>query len=262
MNWAQRRQLLYIAIVLMVFFIVAGVSLYKTVTVAPSCFDGKKNGTELGVDCGRQSSCNKYCSGELQAPVVRWVRVFPVNEGYVHAVAYIEHGNPTAASYSASYTFRLYDKFNSLIVERKGTSYIGPAGKTAMVETLIPVGTTNPSEIRTTFAFDPLSWQKVSAKFSGVVINTDRTLLETTETGTRLTATIENESRYQFRTMDVAALLYDADDNVITASKALLPELDSLATKNVVFTWSYRMPKKVVRIEIVPRFNPFTAKEF
>jgi hypothetical protein len=77
--------------------------------------------------------------------------------------------------------------------------------------------------------------------------------------GTRLTATIENTSRMSFRDLDIVAILYDKDDNAVTVSKAYLPSLDGEHVETVVFTWPFRMPVPIVRIEIIPRFNPFTA---
>jgi hypothetical protein len=111
----------------------------------------------------------------------------------------------------------------------------------------------------------PLPWEKISPTFAQVVIKTDRNLLETYPTGlpgqmgTRLTATLENTSRYSFTNMDVVAILYNADDNAITASKAVLPSLRAEQSATMTFTWPFQLPEKAVRIEIVPRFNPFTA---
>mgnify|MGYP001603118756 CR=1 FL=1 len=90
MNWAQRRKLIYILIVLAFFGAIAAAVIYKATNVPASCIDQKQNGDEKGVDCG--GSCNTYCANELSDPVVQWVRVFPVTPGIVHAVAYIQHG--------------------------------------------------------------------------------------------------------------------------------------------------------------------------
>ena len=263
MNWAQRRQLIYMLSLIFVFLCVAGFFAYQSFNVPPTCFDGKQNGDETGVDCGAKSSCSLYCSDELSPPVVRWVRVFPAAtngaSNIVHAIAYIEHGNPKAASYGVQYTFKLYDDLNSLVTERKGTTFIGAMGKSAIVETLIPIGSTDPNKIRATFSFDPIIWHKISPEYALVILNTDRKLLENTDIGTRLTATIENQSLYQFRNMEVAAILYDVDGNAITASKAVLPSLDKQESKDIVFTWGYKMPRQVVKIEVLPRFNPFTT---
>ncbi len=261
MNWAQKRRLTYILIIVIFFGIIGFAIIHKITNVVPTCFDHKKNGDEKGVDCG--GGCSLYCANELSDPTVQWVRVFPVTPGIVHAVAYIQHGYPVSAARKVGYEFKLYDDQNNVIADRKGSTFLGTAGTSAIVETLIPVSG-NVSIAR--FAFtDPLSWEKVPPTFSQVVIDSSHTVIESFNTGdtsmpsTRLTATLQNKSRYNFTNMDIVAIFYDKDGNAITSSKIVLPSLAALQTKNVYFTWPYPVPH-VVRTEIIPRFNPFTAQ--
>lgn len=262
MDWAQRRKLLYILLVLAFFGAIAFAFVYKALNVPAACTDQKKNGDEKGVDCG--GSCNKYCANELSDPIVQWVRVFPVTPGIVHAVAYIQHGYPTSAARNVGYEFKLYDDKNNLLATRKGSTFLGIAGTSAIVETLIPIENGDVSLARFSFD-DPLSWEKVPATFSQTVVDTSRTLVETFNNGgtivpsTRLTATLQNKSRLNFTNVDVVAIFYDKDGNAITSSKVLLPSLPALQTKVVYFTWPYPV-RNVARTEIIPRLNPFTAQ--
>jgi hypothetical protein len=158
-----------------------------------------------------------------------------------------------------NYLFKLYDEKNSLITERAGTTYLGPMGRTAIVEPLIPTGNSTVATTRF-FFLPPIPWERSAPEFSQIVIKTDRTILENYAGGTRLTATLENQSRYEFNNIDVAAILYDDSDNAITASKTLLPHLDALGSQTVYFTWPAVIDTKSVRsIEVIPRPNPFTA---
>lgn len=257
MIWAQRRKMTYM-LGLMLFLVLVGLSItHKATNTVATCFDQKKNGDEVGIDCG--GGCLQYCPNELSEPKVRWVRSFEIAPGIVHSIAYIEHSYPTASSASFKYQFRLYDEKNSLITERTGTTYLGPMGKTAIVDTLIPVG--NSSVATTRFSFKgSIPWQKVALSFSQSVIKTDRNMLENFENGTRLTSTLENQSRYSFKDMEVVAILYDYNDNAINISKVLLPQLKALSNETVYFTWQNKIdPKNVSRIEIIPRINPFSS---
>lgn len=261
MTWAQARRLRYSSIVLAVLIAIGGFVYYKVTDVVPTCFDGRKNGDELGVDCG--GGCSLYCANTFADPKVRWVRTFPVTPGLVHAIAYIEHGYPTAAAREATYSFKLYDERNSLIIERTGVTYIGPMGKSAIVDTLIPIGAATPARVQ--FAFTaPMRWQKILSSFASLVIKTDRTSLEiepkTTRAPatTRLAATLENQSRYSFDTIDVIAILYDVNGNALAVSKSILPELPAQQNTMVYFTWPYEV-EGVSRIEILPRINPFDS---
>ncbi len=257
MVWAQRRKMAYMSGVLL-FFGVIGLLIFRKVTnVAPTCFDHKQNGAEVGIDCG--GGCLQYCPNELADPKVRWSRSFVVTPGIVHAVAYIEHSYPASSAQKVNYVFKLYDAKNSLITTREGSTYLGPMGRTALVETLIPVGNIDIARTQLSFV-PPIPWERTDPAFAQVVIKTDRSILEKYSGGTRLTVTLENESRYAFDNLDTVAILYDSNDNAITASKIVVPHLDALGSKIVYFTWPQSIDRSSVqRIEVIPRFNVFAS---
>lgn len=259
MVWAQRRKITYITGLVLFLGIVGFLFYHKATSAVPTCFDNKRNGGESGVDCG--GACLQYCPNELAEPKVRWVRSFEITPGIVHAVAYIEHSYPTASAKNVRYQFRLYDANNVLIVERDGTTYLGPMGRTAIVETLIPTGNIPVAVTRFSF-LPPIPWQRSDVAFSQVVIKTDRTSLEKFSGGTRLVSILENKSRYSFSNSDVVAILYDDKDNAITSSKILLPSLPAESSQTVYFTWPFTIePSSVRTIEVIPRFNPFSGVE-
>jgi hypothetical protein len=257
MNWAERRKLTYTLVILLVVGGVAFVAIRNAIHVEATCFDKKRNGSEVGVDCG--GGCAMYCKNELAQPKVRWVRTFEITPGVVHAVASIEHSYPSAAARLVHYQFKIYDNKNTLITERVGSTYLGPMGQSAIVETIIPVGNVVPAVTRFTF-LEPVPWEKIASNFSSAIIKTDRTFVERFDGGTRLTATLENTSRYSFSRVDVVAILYDRNENAITVSKILVPSLPAEAKQTVYFTWPFSINKEITRIEIIPRINPFTAR--
>ena len=257
MDWAQKRKFKYMTIVV-IFFTIIGFLIFRKITnVTPTCFDNKKNGGETNIDCG--GSCLQYCPNELIDPKVRWVRSFEISPGIVHSVAYIEHSYPMASAREVKYQFKLYDENSVLIVEKEGSTYLGPMGRTAIVETLIPTGNIKIAVTRFSF-IPPVPWEKSDISFSQVVIKTDRTVFEKYTKGSRVTAIIENKSRYSFTNSEIVAILYDDKDNAITSSKILLPYLEGESSETVYFTWPFAIePKDVRTIEIIPRFNPFTG---
>jgi hypothetical protein len=260
MNWAQRRKLTYIAIVIGFFAIVAfGIYYHISSNVVMTCFDHKQDQGEYGVDCG--GPCTNYCSYQLSDPVIEWVRVFPVTPGIVNAVAYIEHDYPTAGAPSVGYDFKLYDANNTLLADRAGTTFLGPAGTSAIVETRIPIGSGAVSIARFSFD-DPIAWEKIPINYSQIIINTDNNTTSSFndgQPGTRLTAVLQNQSRFSFTNMEAVAIYYDKDGNAITASKVLVPSFAALASRTVYFTWPYAVTG-VDHTEIIPRFDPFTSQ--
>jgi hypothetical protein len=71
---------------------------------------------------------------------------------------------------------------------------------------------------------------------------------------------LDNKSRFEFSKLDVVAILYDKNGNAITVSQASVPELKAKSTKTVYFTWPFPVTN-AARVEVIPRFNPFTSKE-
>ncbi len=255
MSWALRRQLLYLFGVFFVLGLIVFGIFYKTINVPPNCFDNKKNGTELGIDCG--GICFTYCPAELSDPKIRWVRTFEITPGIVHAVAYIEHNHIEAASRKIKYSFKLYDERNSLIVERLGESFVGPMGRTAIVETLIKVEKSKP--VKTIFSIIPdIKWEKISNDFSKVVIKTSNSI-DQFQGGIRITANILNQSNFNFKNLDIVAIIYDKNGNAITASKSVLSRLGSNNSATVYFTWPFNI-EEIDNVEIIPRFNVFNME--
>jgi hypothetical protein len=105
----------------------------------------------------------------------------------------------------------------------------------------------------------PIQWQKVSPTFSQVIVDTSQNTLQPFDDGTRLVATLQNKSDFSFSNVDVVAILYDKDGNAITASKVLLPSLPAEQSQTVYFTWPYTV-NNVARVEVIPRYSPFTAQ--
>lgn len=257
MNWAQRRKLTYVLVILVVLASALGLVVRQATKVAPTCYDRKQNQGEVGPDCG--GPCTFYCVGELAEPKVRWKKAFQIRPGIYHAVAYIEHTYPTAAARQVRYSFKLYDDNNTLLAERVGSTFLGTMGRTAVVETLLKVGSTEPTRVIFTI-LPPLPWEKVPVAYSQVVLKTDRTLLEALPDLTRVTATVENTSRISFKDTQVVAILYDKDDNAVAVSQALLPSLPGQSEQTLTFTWPFVMPVPIERIEVIPRVNPFTSR--
>lgn len=260
MTWAERRKLFYIFITLLIIGGLAYFVYVRYISVPPTCFDGRKNGDELAVDCG--GSCALYCPIQVTNPKVLWARTFPMTQTVSHAIAMIEHNNITAAARQVEYTFTLYDEKNNVITERTGKTFIGVVGRTAIVETLIP--TEGVSVARTTLRFsEPIAWEKIPLVFSQAVVTADRFFVEEysygvdNRRGTRLSATINNESEYIFSNFDAVAILYDKAGNALTTSKVLIPQIAAKSKRDILFTWPFSVSNLVDRVEVIPRINPF-----
>ncbi len=258
MSWSVRRQLF----ILLIVFAVAGGILFLLLrpyfTVVPICTDGKKNGDETGIDCG--GSCRLVCMNESKEVIVKWARTFQVSQGLYSAVAYIENQNIDSAVYQVPYEFRIYDENRQFIASRTGTTYIGPNNASAIFEGQIKAEGRIPRY--TTFTFtDTPRFVKADPRALGTKILARDPVIIDRETKPKLSGTISNASSlFGVDAIDVIALVYGTDGNVIAVSKTYVESLAQNGTANVYFTWPSPFTAEPGRIEIIPRWNVLSMR--
>lgn len=258
MSWSFRRQLIIIFLLLFVFSSVVFAYLYPVIFKAPSCTDGKKNGDETGIDCG--GGCMNLCTAETKNPTVLWQRSFNITEDVYNAVAYIENQNPAGIS-ALPYEFRLYDTKGLFITRVTGTAIVPPSGRYAIVETGIKTG--NAVVGSTTFEWKTPSvpWVHIDPAISSLRIQTSDLSLDMTSSVPKLFAKITDSSPIiTLRNIQIAAILYDSNNNAISASKTYLHDLAPDTTIPIFFTWPKAFATPVVRYEIIPIIDIFTTK--
>jgi len=258
MTWALKRQFLYIAIVIAFIAVLGFLIIYPHLNQAPTCTDGKQNGTETGIDCG--GSCPTACTTQVDQISIRWARTFEVVPGRYNAVAYLVNHNKDAVVEKISYRFRFADKDNIYIGKREGSTYVPPSGNFAVFEPAVDMGNSVP--VYTTFEFtsEPVWLQVSQDKIDQLKVLVSNLNLQNTDTSPSLSATITNTSLFQIPDVNVIALLYDASGNAVSASKTYLDVLQGQESSTLNFTWIEPFTTKVVSEEIIPIFNIFSVK--
>lgn len=241
LSWSKRRKFLYTTVAGV---IAAGGLLYgyeTFLTQAPTCFDKVQNQDEHGVDCG--GICALLCRNETRAPVVLWSRAFQVAENTYTAAAYVQNPNPGGQAKNVKYSFQLFDKNNQLIVERDGAIDIPAVQTVPFIDPNINVG--NRVVARAIFAFsqEP-TWVKATKM---PVLRVGNQYLSSD--GSRLSATVSNESIEDANKVIVAAVLFDAQGVARAASRSVLARVPRKGSQDVVFTWPSGVPN-IVRAEI------------
>ncbi len=208
----------------------------------PTCTDGVLNGTEHGIDCG--GGCALVCRNEAEAPKVLWSRVFKVSEGSYTAAAYIQNDNPGAGAKRVAYSFQLFDEENQLIIERNGIVDLPPVQTIPIIDANIPLANRAPTRVLFGFSGVPV-WEKVAAtKIPKLRITAQSLALD----GSKLQATLSNESTVDARNVTLGAVLFDASGTARAASKSTL-NVSKKSSTPVVFTFPGGV-QGVVRAEI------------
>ncbi len=250
MNWALRRQILYVIIFILVIGAFGFLLVYPHFNKAPTCFDQKQDGNETGIDCG--GSCQLACADQVDKVAVLWARAFEVVPGRYNAVAYLENKNNGAAVEKITYRFRFGDKDNVYIGKREGTTFIPPAGRFAGFEPAIDVGNSVPMYTTFEFTEDPVWIQIPPQKAAELQTSVSNISLSGEDTAPRLSASLMNNSLLAIPNINVIAILYGADGNAVSASKTYIGRLDAGQSAAINFTWPEPFTQKVVAKEILP----------
>lgn len=231
-SWSAKRKLVYAIMFFSFVIIVVGIPTFFLWYQKPTCFDGKKNGDEIGTDCG--GSCRLLCSFEAIEPDVLWSRSFKVANGIYSSTAYVQNHNFNSEAVNTPYIFKIYDKTNSLIATRTGNAYIPKNKIFAIFEPTINVGDKVP--YRTTFEFtaEPV-WVKDDSPTPDLLVREKS--LSREDALPRIDASIQNNSLIPFSDIEVVALVYDGKDNAIGASRTYIDSLAKDQSVDVVFTW-------------------------
>jgi hypothetical protein len=252
MEWATKRRIIFITIALGIFGVIGLIIYYLNFYQAPTCFDGIQNQGEEGIDCG--GNCVIVCSDQIAKPIILWQRSFESTPGVYNAVAYVENTNSDLGVEQATYRFTLYDDKNIFITERIGKTFIAPNEKFAVFEARFSVGMRIPK--KTTFEFITFTpWKKFTGEKPALSVYGEQ--VNNADTKPRVSAIMENLQLTPVKKIQVTAVVYDSEDNAIASSATIVDKVLSQSSYNLVFTWlqPFRVPP--VRVEIIPRVNPF-----
>lgn len=254
MTWATKRKLQYLGGLFGFLMIVLFIFLYPIIFKKPTCTDGKKNGDEVGVDCG--GACLRMCLDRTSEPVVLWSRAFPVVENTYNLVAFIENQNKNSGIKKIKYEFRIYDVNNRMIGRREGSTFIPPNKQFAIFEPTISFGESVVKSVAFEF-IGPFDWIRKEPTLNNLAMYVDKIVMGDDRYNPSLSAVIKNESIHDVPSFEVVSILYDENRNAINASKTVKDGIPSNSSSSVYFTWPLPLNSEPVIKEVLFSINPF-----
>ena len=251
-SWAAKRKL-YITIAV-IFFLLAflGFPIYFFMHRTPTCFDGKQNGAESGVDCG--GSCQKVCKADALPILMKGdPRVFKLSPNTYAVALEVENPNASSEISHAGYTLRIYEKDNSTPLQTLEDSTYIPANSTFAIY-FGPLNFSSSTPTRATFEWkeSEFDWQKVVSTPQGLTVS-DETL--SASSTSKLSATLSNTSSQQISNIELVALIFDTEGNISTASKTFVDTLAANSETSIIFTWPSTL-SSTTQVEVLPRVLP------
>lgn len=255
LSWGAKRQMFYFGIVFLAVVIAILILIWPMLNREPTCFDGKMNGAESGLDCG--GGCAKVCTPEALQLVTLWARAFKVVDGKYNLMAYVENQNRESGIPLMSYEFKVYDENNIFIGRQSGSTFVTSNDRTAIFEAGIETGNRVPERVSFEFTSVP-TWIKINRdQKNALAVSADDKVLSNPLSTPKLEAYIVNKTLNEIKDLDVFAVLYDEAGNVITVSKTLIELLPKNDKVPVVFTWPEPLSARPTRIDIFPQVNVF-----
>jgi hypothetical protein len=249
--WSKKRQQTIIWFILLAILIPIIIVAFSIFNKPATCFDGFKNGSENGVDCG--GVCDLVCKMDSLEPTILWSRFFKVSEGLYTVAVYIQNPNSVAGASNVPYRIRVYDEDDVTIVERDGVVDLFPKYSFPLIETGIRVGERIPKRIVFEFLDDPI-WQKQKDNNLPINISNDRIYNE--ESSPRVEASLENTTAKPLKDITVSVILYGENGNAIAVSKTKVDAIEANGSKRVVFSWPEPFDEKILRKDIIIEPRP------
>jgi hypothetical protein len=226
---------LYLVIWILIFFAVYRSFFYT----APSCFDGKQDQNETGVDCG--GVCAKACipTNLNTISAITNPSVFASSPGHYTLLGQVANANPGYAAQTFTYEFDLYDAEGTLIGIVPGESFMYSAETKYLIAPNIAVATDTVDHA--TLNVVDIAWtpgetmghvpnwgpqgepQVIGSNFASSTITVDGALTD--------------DDLAAFNNILIVAIFKDANGNPIGASQT---EVDSIQPNQTVdFSVSY-----------------------
>ena len=235
-QWSRRRKRIVLTFVLLILIFLIGLPTLFLFYRAPTCFDGKWNGNETGIDCG--GSCELLCTAESLPLLLKGdPRLLRVNDDTFELVAVVENPNTNGEIYRAGYTFTIYSNSSSTPVRVvEGETYVPKASTFSIYEGPFTIDEgIVPSRVTFIWKEDSLIWQQGLLQTSKLTVNNPR--LSGVDVRPRLEATVENASLEDISNIELIALVENNSGTIFAASKTFIDRLPSGESMPVVFTW-------------------------
>lgn len=247
MSWYKRRKFVFGFITTLAVLLLIVIPIFLYYYKAPTCTDGRQNGSEEGIDCG--GACTRLCQTYFLPPSVAWTRLEKLAPGYYNVAAYIINPNNDGESKNIPYEMTLYDSKGIQITRFQSTINIVPGRNTLAFSNSIEVKERIPAKAIFDFISAPV-WTKSQDTLQNIKI-VDKTYVDE-DNSSSLIVRLNNNGEKDIARFYLYVVLYDSEKNAIGFSKTVVDGMKARDTYDAPFTWPFSRSGKVVSIEVLP----------
>lgn len=267
MDYRRRKQLIIIFILALVLILLGAGAYYKWFYQAPTCFDGKQNQGEAGVDCGAPCamSCELLTVKKLE---VQWAKAVFLKDGFYDLAAKVSNPNPNFGLAQFNYAFKLFDASNQLIAQKQGVSFILPNQSKYLIEAIV-AAERKPAKVEITIAESAKTdWQRLADNFAvpDLYVHDKQFKYLEKQAGqpasAQVSGIIKNNSNFDFDRIQVAVALFDASREPVGINKTEARTV--LAGEDRYFSalWFSPLGGEIKSVDILADTNLFSDSNF
>lgn len=264
MDYRRKKQTIITLILGLLFISLVGGAYFKWFYVGATCFDGKQNQNEEGLDCG--GSCAMSCELLTVKPLqVEWSKALFLKNGLYDLAAKINNINPNYGLGRFDYTFKLYDKSGQLLTEKKGSSFSLPNQKKYIIETNV-ASATAPAKVELIIQpSEKTDWQKLTNDFATpdiFVQDKQFKYLENKAGESQASGIIKNNSVFDLDKIIVSLVLFDESKEVIGVNKTEVYTVPAGQERYFSVSWYSALSGEVKSADMLADTNLFADDNY
>lgn len=260
MNRAM-KQLIYSLFFLVVIGLIT-YGLFIWIRVEPTCFDGKFNGNETGIDCG--GACKKICLDTVSDISIKSDNLIQVKDFDYDFIAQISNPNLTHGSGKVEYEVDFKDSIGNVIGTVPGTFSILP-GQTRFI--LVSPVRLDEEATDAELIIKNANWLQVVEDLNPNIVSfEDRRkeyiVLNEENVFSRVDGIIFNNSDFDFNLAQVIVVLFDDQGKMLAAGTTNIRTFLSKTESFYQVNWFEPFEGEVARIEVQGITNAFDNLNF
>lgn len=263
MGYRAQKQLIIIAIFVLILGLAGGAVYLRYFKAAPTCFDKIKNQGERDIDCGGPcASCERFT---IRPPLVLPAKALSLGGSAYDLAARIKNINPNFGLADLGYAFKFYDASDKLLGEKRGRTFLLPGREKYIIEGNVAAGA---AIAKTELILDnmaPDDWRQLGNNFelpNLFVRDMQFRLLENQTAFAEASGNVKNDSDFDFDKVEVAVVLMDAQGEIIGVNKTAAHTILAGEERYFSVSWFNNLPRDVVRFEMEAETNLLEQANF
>lgn len=255
------KRLTIIAVYCLIFFVL-GTGGYLAFKPQPTCFDGRQNQNEEGIDCG--GICALACMEEVIGNdlLVKEITFIQTGEGRYDIVARIFNPNNDIGAARFRYALLLKDASGKEVARVAGSNFILPQ-ETKSLLALNLESTVQPT--KAVIELSDFEWQRLRGYQAKPELNiySKRYVEHPDETVFgAVTATLVNDSVYDFRTVQLKVILRDAKGNPLAANQSNMQTVTVGREQDIRIVFPEPFAGVVANVEVEAEADIYDSENF